>query len=277
VRAPFKREIASLIKSAYAVKPLSLVKSAYAVRALFRFHGGGGFHAFTKPLRWLAILGVCASCTGAGAADIVKWKDASGRTHYGDRPPEGQGARPVAAPGIPGSTPSAEVKVAESVVRYYDVRGSSSQDLYNAFQSSGPADRNGRRNAGLCTWRMDWEFSFARSAGKCAIEKFSITVSSTIDLPRWSNREAGTPALRSTWDRFSTALRMHEDGHRDNGVRVANAVAGRLRTLPAEKDCAAMNQRIAAVTRDVQDAHKDIDAAYDRATNRGETQGVKIF
>lgn len=35
---------------------------------------------------------------GISEAGVYKWVDESGRVHYGDHPPEGEGAQSVAAP-----------------------------------------------------------------------------------------------------------------------------------------------------------------------------------
>jgi len=55
-----------------------------------------------------------------------------------------------------------------------------------------------------------------------------------------TNKGAGPEALRSN----SRALRAHEDGHTENGVRAGNDLANRLRALPPERDCEALSQRI---------------------------------
>jgi len=47
--------------------------------------------------RWLVLLyGLfCCSVIGPAAAQVYKWVDERGVTHYGERPPQGQQARPV--------------------------------------------------------------------------------------------------------------------------------------------------------------------------------------
>lgn len=45
---------------------------------------------------WMGLLVLLANGLALAEEDAVyTWKDASGRTHYGNRPPEGQAAKPV--------------------------------------------------------------------------------------------------------------------------------------------------------------------------------------
>lgn len=41
------------------------------------------------------LLTLASGCACAGDGEIYTWKDAAGRVHYGNRPPEGQSAEPV--------------------------------------------------------------------------------------------------------------------------------------------------------------------------------------
>jgi hypothetical protein len=54
----------------------------------------------------------CCGLIGAATAQVFKWVDEKGVTHYGERPPQGQKAQPVetkpSTPPAPGSTSSPE-------------------------------------------------------------------------------------------------------------------------------------------------------------------------
>jgi len=128
----------------------------------------------------------------------------------------------------------------------------------------------------MCTWQVAWSYSTTGGAGKCAIEKFSITVSAVLDLPRWTNQDAAPDSVRSSWERFAVALRLHEDGHKDIGVRAANDLGNRLRALGPEKTCAELHGKVGALGERVVAEYRVLDQAYDRSTGNGTTQGAVL-
>jgi predicted secreted Zn-dependent protease len=230
---------------------------------------------FGRALAGLA----AAACVAAGpgtAADIHRWIDADGRVHYGDQPPAGAPTRAVAVPAPARTSPASEVRVEESVIRPYDIAGTTFAELNAAGMRSGPVSKNtGARVWGMCTWQVTWTFSRG-GVGQCALGKFSVTVGATIDLPRWINRDAASDSVRGSWDRFAAALRVHEDGHKDIGVRAANDLANRLRALPPARTCDELDRNIAALGDRVLAEHRALDQAYDRSTGNGASQGATL-
>jgi len=214
----------------------------------------------------------------AEAAEVRKWTDAEGRVHYGDRPPPGIAAKQVQTPGASGIAPSREVQVEESVIRHFQVSGTSLRELGQSMQLTAPVSSiTGKRVWGQCQWQLDWKFHYAREGGTCRIDTFSITVSAVIDFPQWTSKSAAPEALQGKWEQFARALRIHEDGHKENGVRAANDLANRLRALPPEPDCEALNQKISDLGTRIISEYSYIDNAYDRATDHGVTQGASLF
>ncbi len=49
----------------------------------------------TRPRPWFALLLACVLWMPAAAEPLYRWVDASGRVHFGDRPPATAAARPV--------------------------------------------------------------------------------------------------------------------------------------------------------------------------------------
>jgi predicted secreted Zn-dependent protease len=228
--------------------------------------------------RALAVLAAvaCAAAGSGAAAEVHRWTDADGRVHYGDKPPPGAAAKEVAVPASARTPPVSEVRVEESVIRPYDIAGTTFAELNAAGMRSGPVSKNsGARVWGMCTWQVTWTFSRG-GMGQCALGKFSVTVGATIDLPRWINRDAASESVRGSWDRFAAALRVHEDGHKDIGVRAANDLANRLRALAPARTCDELDRNIAALGDRILAEHRALDRAYDRSTGNGATQGAVL-
>jgi predicted secreted Zn-dependent protease len=221
---------------------------------------------------------VCALVANVCTAQVYKWTDADGRVHYGDKPPDEAKAKSVGT-GSSGARQSAErdVEVEETVMQYYEVEGSSAAELHRAIKAYGPVLSDGIHYYATTKWNIRWAAKYKTVGGRCAIDTMHLTVSAAITFPKWSNSSAGTASLRDKWEQMAKALRLHEDGHKDNGVRGANDLALRLRALPAQPDCRTLEQEINANLERVLKVHRELDIAYDRATNHGENQGVSLF
>jgi predicted secreted Zn-dependent protease len=213
----------------------------------------------------------------AYAGEIHRWKDADGRVHYGDKPPPEAATKQVAVPKAGQTQANPEVRVEESVIRPYDISGTTTHALNAGARASGPlSPASGMRVWGMCTWGIKWDYTRGGPEGKCALEKLSLVLSAIIDMPRWTNRDAAPEALKAGWDRFYAALRAHEDGHKDNGVRAANDLAQRLRALPPQKTCAELDQKISELGQRILAEYRMLDQSYDRATDHGATQGAVL-
>ena len=238
---------------------------------------GGRAHPRLLPFLWSLFPLLAATAFLAAAGEVHRWKDADGRVHYGDKPPPGAAAKAIAVPSGAPAKPNPEVKVEESVIRHYDISGATLAELNMAARRAGPVSQaTGARVWGMCTWQITWQYSTTGGPGKCAIDQFSIKLSSILDLPRWTNRDVASGALNAEWERFSAALRQHEDGHKDNGVRAANDLAGRLRSLPPEKACTDLDTKIRALGERLMAEYRLLDQSYDRATGHGTTQGAQL-
>jgi predicted secreted Zn-dependent protease len=198
--------------------------------------------------------------------------------HYGDKPPDEVKAKSMGTgSGGPGQSAERDVEVEETVMQYYEIQGSSADALHRAMKTYGPVSFDGNHYYATCKWNIKWNAKYKTEGGRCAIDTMHLTVSAAITFPRWSNSGEGQASLRDKWEQMAKALRHHEDGHKDNGVRGANDLARRLRALPAQPDCKTLGQKINANVERVLKIHRELDVAYDRATNHGESQGVSLF
>jgi len=172
--------------------------------------------------------------------------------------------------------PLKNVEVADTVFHYYDIRGSSANELHAAMRASGPLDSlgSGRPRSGRCHWSVKYWIHYSESGGLCSISSAQIAVNSEIDLPHWIDRDAAATALREQWDRYEAALRTHELGHLDNGIRFANALAIRLAGIPAQAQCNSLPVLAQHEFDTTLPDFNRMDVEYDRVTNHGELQGA---
>jgi predicted secreted Zn-dependent protease len=198
---------------------------------------------------------------------VYKWTDSQGRTQYGDRPPEEAKAQSLKVDSANSAVGLAEpgVEVQETEMVWFPVAGRTLRDLYASREANGPFnDIAEARVWGQTGWWLRWNFAHDRAAGDCRIGTFTVTVHSRMWLPRWTQREAATAEVRAKWDAFFKGLRIHEEGHKANGVKAGNDLARRLRGLRPYADCEGLNRGISAIGTRIMSEYALVDRAFDR-------------
>jgi predicted secreted Zn-dependent protease len=208
-----------------------------------------------------AALAAVALCCGA---QVFRWTDSEGRVHYGDRPPDARSAKPLAdAPA--GASGTDDVKVADTTIDWFEIRGFSSEEIRASMLETAPySAARQSRVWGQCRWWFEWEFAHRVDAASCRIDRFTLKLLSEQKLPRWVDAGRAPEELRRRWDDFDKRLRRHEDGHKGNGIKAAIDLARRIRALPEFKTCAALNDEIVRAKDRVYSEYRLLDDAFDR-------------
>jgi predicted secreted Zn-dependent protease len=191
--------------------------------------------------------GLLLLCLAAGAAaQVYKWVDDKGRVQYGAHPPPAAKTQQVRIERSHAANPAAGVEVPESAIKYYPIYGNSPQTLHASIMQNGPFNEIVQKRVyAEIEWRLKWRFNMNREAGRCRIEKFVITLDTTITMPQWMDIDAASPQMRALWPRVLAKIRTHEDGHKAISTEGANVLARRLQALPAYENCDALRAQIA--------------------------------
>ena len=148
----------------------------------------------------------------------------------------------------------------------YDVTGANSAELSKAMQKDGPKNFWAYTN-----WSISWSHTTeADTDGVCKLKDLVVTVNIKMSLPRWANAPDPGDARRQSWDEMIAALRKHEQGHANNGVRAANAVSSAILAAPAQTSCEAFDGLIDRTSKEIVKAYRKADKNYDRVTNHGD-------
>jgi predicted secreted Zn-dependent protease len=158
---------------------------------------------------------------------------------------------------------------------YYEVAGSSAEELRAAIDRLRPKDGRGERHDAVTRWDVHWEYRYSSAAGPCALTSFATSVEVSTRLPKWSNRDAGS-WLAERWDRYMPALEDHENGHAQIGLRAARAIQEHVSALDPARTCALLEDSIRSKGEALLDKHRSEDAEYDRRTKHGASQGVRF-
>ena len=210
---------------------------------------------------------LCAALPVPALAQVYKWIDSTGKTQYGDAPPEEARAQPLKIEAPSGAVGLAEggVEVAETEITWFRVGGLTLRELNASKETNGPFnDIAGAKVWGQTGWRIDWKFAHDRSNGDCRIGRFTVTVESRMWLPKWEQYNLATSEVRGKWDAFFKGLRIHEDGHKANGIKAGNDLARRLRGMTPCGTCEGLNAEIVQIRERIVSEYSLVDRAFDR-------------
>lgn len=157
-------------------------------------------------------------------------------------------------------------------IAYYEIVGTTLQDLTAALDARGPR-QDGQRFFGLTEWEVNAEYRWVPHETGCAMEDIVVRVAVRTTMPRWRPRGQVHPRTRHAWERFVRDLDRHEEGHRALSTEAGEAIRWRLVSLH-EPTCHTMKR---AAERTVAEALGEYEArhrAYDHRTGHGRTQGA---
>ncbi len=163
---------------------------------------------------------------------------------------------------------------AQEKVKYYEVRGTTLDELRQDVFTRGPFDRNkGHRFAGWAEWRIQWWFDSREVPQGCAVDNAVTETHIEYTLPRWVDEAAAEPELRDSWRRFVDALMLHEEGHGRLARELAERIEFAINSLPPEPTCEELARKVNELANHLI-REDETQEAYDRETGHGETQGA---
>src|ERR1043166_9064276 len=158
---------------------------------------------------------------------------------------------------------------------YYSVTGAHLAEVRRSLNQSPPWQDKAATD-GLTAWEIEWQFSVVASTGGCRCRSFSTKTTITTTLPRWVTATNAPPEVQDTWGRYLRALADHETGHAWIALAAAAEQSRRITELRDEPDCDALKKKIDDLARQIVDANRKRDEAYDQRTAHGATQGARF-
>ncbi len=164
------------------------------------------------------------------------------------------------------------VSTAETLdIHHYEVTGLSPEHLIASF-------RNRPDPAVMATTRggLSIRYDFAFGGDECRLMQVDLTLDIDITYPLWREEDRGSQDMRAAWQRFKTALEIHEEGHVERFRDAAARLSDRLAAIPPAPSCHTVR---AAVDRHRAQFDREVDAeqaAYERETDNGATQGARL-
>jgi predicted secreted Zn-dependent protease len=136
-----------------------------------------------------------------------------------------------------------QVEVSKST-RYYQVYGSTSEELFAYMENYGPVDDTGQRGTGVTTYesRLDWGSS--GDSRNCAIARMTIEVELEVTLPRLADGSRISGGVLTYWNQFAAGVAAHEQRHVDIYVSAANRLKLEMLALSSGGSCTALEARV---------------------------------
>ena len=192
--------------------------------------------------------------SGAGVARLPdRWTIAGGLAAIGValQPAPAQARDPFA--GIPNLS-----------FRYYEVRGTNSEQINASIRERGPHSDDGG-GAGSTDYRIGYSWGEKRIGSRCQVINAAVTFAAIIDLPRLADEEKQSEPVRLGWRRLMATLRAHEAGHAWIAYNHADEVRAAVARAPCGKEKARAKVALDRIYR--------LQVEYDRRTGHGLAQG----
>ncbi len=159
-------------------------------------------------------------------------------------------------------------------VIYYDVNGATASDLYQSMKKRKLTTVNGKMAYGYTSWRVDWDFDYAKQDGMCRGTNVHVTVASEMTLPRWEpGVDHRTSPLYKQWEHFIRTLKAHENQHKAHALSAGAEIAEVL-IASADESCVVLRALAEFDAQMILRKYRDLDARYDISTRHGRREGT---
>lgn len=167
-----------------------------------------------------------------------------------------------------------EAPTIRDTIDYRDISGSTRSALIASLDRIAVGEPGEERYYANTHWELRWSFRIASTGGDCHVTSASTDLTVNMRLPRWNPPRNAPRDLIERWNRFSTALRKHEDGHRDIAIDAAHELASRITNTPPASDCEKLKLSVSRRADAVLDEYRGKERRYDDTTGHGRTQGA---
>jgi predicted secreted Zn-dependent protease len=167
-----------------------------------------------------------------------------------------------------------EAPTIHDTIDYRDVGGRTRAQLVASLDRVAVGEPGNERFYANTHWELRWSFRIGSTGGDCHVTSASTDLTVNMSLPRWNPPPNAARDLIERWNRFSTALRRHEDGHRDIAIDAAHELARRITGTPPAGDCEKLKQSVGRRADAVLDEYRAKERRYDETTGHGRTQGA---
>jgi predicted secreted Zn-dependent protease len=159
---------------------------------------------------------------------------------------------------------------------FYTVSGVTREELRQHMAALGPRGADGKRRDASADCKMTWDYAYQSANGAFYISSSTVSLDIKFTLPRAFAPKALSAPMASEWNRFITALMVHEAGHSNIAAVGAQKLS---RTLAERRTFSTRNQLADFAQNEGQKCLTEMrnqDLVYDQRTEHGLTQGARL-
>jgi predicted secreted Zn-dependent protease len=166
---------------------------------------------------------------------------------------------------------------ADARIVYYDITGNSASVLRDQLDIKGPIGKTGKHVDAFTKWHVAWKHHYRPTSTGCRFTDMQVSVTGTILMPRWVYPSDVSRSLLRRWQDYLAALLLHEQGHYAHGASAAEAITALEDSFhDYSGNCQTMVQSFKDQAHAILARYQAMDAAYDKATDHGRTQGARF-
>ena len=155
----------------------------------------------------------------------------------------------------------------EAEISYYDIEGTTEEELRAQLDEMGPVDSSGYKGDALAEWNISWNWP-GYGSGDCDLSQAEVSYEVKVLFPRWNPPEDASNNLVLKWFNYTYRLTKHEQGHVDFVVGNYGDVLEAIQGANCETADAAAETAV--------EQFRAFDLEYDRQTDHGATQGARF-
>ena len=159
---------------------------------------------------------------------------------------------------------------------YYSVSGNDSNSLYQSLQQHGPIGENGNRFHAVTRWKANWSYAWREAANRCQLDKVEVSVDIEYLLPELKGLDTKPEKFRNDWNSYFLALFKHEQQHKDYAIQAATELEQELLAINSQQACLTLKNKMADTAQKVLDKYERKEREFDRVTDHGLKQGIKL-
>ncbi|MBI3527398.1 MAG: DUF922 domain-containing protein [Betaproteobacteria bacterium] len=160
---------------------------------------------------------------------------------------------------------------------YYYIDGPSATVLAAQLDQNGPVGFDGNHYAGRTRWDIQWKFRHQQQGTACSMKDVAVAIGIAQTLPRWRGEDKGAAALKARWTKFLEALRRHEDGHKEHGLKAGKEIDAAVLAVKPASNCEDLEAAANAAAQAIVAKYQALDGEYDRKTDHGRNQGATLL
>lgn len=180
----------------------------------------------------------------------------------------------VACLALAAAVPAAAQPKITSRVEYYDVSGSTAEQVRASIDRERRKLKAGQHD-GLTTVQFRFDYEPVRKGGAWVAGGVSVSEDIVIHVPRWTGYDQAPPEFQRQWKDYSDGLMVHEQGHADRNAAAAPEIEKAILSATA-RQARQLDSPVKQAVQKVMNRLQIEQKQYDVQTRSGATQGASF-